>query len=265
MTDDVSRLEAIAAHKRHELAAVQAATPLAVVRQRALREVPPRDFLGALRAVGFALIAELKRASPAAGKISDTLDAADLARRYVAGGAQALSVWTDTRYFDGYPEMVRQIRAAVPVPVLRKDFILEPYQVYESRGLGADAVMLIAALLEVSTLRVLIELCQDLGMAAAVAVHRDVDVDRALAAGARAIFIHNRDVGTFEVDLGKTLRMRQRIPAGILVVSESGIATPADVALVRDHVDAVLVGMGLMAKDDPQATLRALLQAGKAR
>ncbi len=231
------------------------------MRERAQRAAPPRDFLGALRA-GFAVIAEIKRASPAAGTISDDLDAAALARRYVAGGAQALSVWTDARYFNGTPELLRQMRAAVSVPVLRKDFILEPYQVYESRAIGADAVLLIAALLDVPALCGLIDLCGDLGMAAAVDAHREEDVDRAVAAGARAIFIHNRDVGTFAVDIGKTVRFRQRIPSGILVVSESGIGTPADIARLRGHVDGVLVGTALMASPDPEATVRALLTAG---
>lgn len=208
------------------------------------------------------MIAEIKRASPAAGKISDDLDAAALARRYVAGGAQALSVWTDERYFNGTPDLLRQMQAAVAVPILRKDFILEPYQVYESRAIGADAVLLIAALLDVPVLRGLIDLCADLGMAAAVDAHREVDVDRAVAAGAPAIFIHNRDVGTFAVDIGRTVRFRQRIPSGILVVSESGIGTPADIARLRGHVDGVLVGTALMTSPNPEATVRALLTAG---
>jgi indole-3-glycerol phosphate synthase len=208
---------------------------------------------------GFAVIAEIKRASPAAGPISNDLDAAALARRYVAGGARAVSVWTDARYFNGDAAMVAQIRRAVPVPVLRKDFILDPYQVYESRAIGADAVLLIAALLQAPLLRGLIGLCSELGMAAAVDAHRAVDVDSAVEAGAQAIFIHNRDVGTFEVDIGKTLRFRRRIPKGILVVSESGIGTPADIARVCGHVDAVLVGTALMQSPDPEATVRLLL------
>lgn len=208
------------------------------------------------------MIAEIKRASPAAGKISHDLDAAALARRYVAGGAQALSVWTDARSFNGTPDLLRQMRAAVAAPILRKDFILEPYQVYESRAIGADAVLLIAALLDVPVLRGLIDLCADLGMAAAVDAHREVDVDRAVAAGAPAIFIHNRDVGTFAVDIGKTVRFRQRIPSGILVVSESGIGTPDDIARLRGHVDGVLVGTALMTSPNPEATVRALLAAG---
>ncbi|MGQ0548894.1 MAG: indole-3-glycerol phosphate synthase TrpC [Armatimonadota bacterium] len=263
MSGDISRLESIAAHTRGQVAMAAAAIPLDEIRRRARLEPPARNFLGALSTPGVALIAEIKKASPAAGTISDTLDPADLARRYVAGGATALSVWTEGRYFHGYPAMVREMRAAAPVPVLRKDFILEPYQMYESRAVGADAVLLIAALLETLALGALIRLADDLGMAAAVDVHRDVDVDTAVAAGAKTIFIHNRDVGTFNVDLDKTVRMRSRIPSGVVVVSESGISTPEHVALLRDHVDAVLVGMGLMTSPDPQATMRALIAAGR--
>ncbi len=263
MISDVSRLEGIAAYKRLEVAAAKDSVPLSVVRERAKREGPPRDFLGALRAAGLRIIAEIKQASPAAGKISDNLDAAALARRYVAGGADALSVWTDARFFNGYPELLQRARAAVSVPMLRKDFILEPYQIYESRAIGADAVLLIAALLEVPVLRDLIDLCAHLGMVGAIDVHRESDVDRAVAAGAKAILIHNRDVATFEVDLGKTLRFRPRIPPGILVISESGIMTPADVARIRDHVDAILVGTALMTSADPEATLQNLRSVGR--
>ncbi len=262
-TTGISRLEAIAAYKRLEVAAAKNSVPFSFVRERAEKEGSPRDFIGALRAATLTVIAEIKRASPAAGKISDNLNAAALAQRYVAGGANALSVWTDARFFNGHPDLLQEARAAVPVPVLRKDFILEPYQVYESRAIGSDAVLLIAALLEVPELRDLIDLCAHLGMVGAVDVHRESDVDRAVTAGAKAILIHNRDVGTFEVDLGKTLRFRPRIPPSILVISESGIMTPADVALLRDQVDAILVGTALMASEDPEATLKTLQNAGR--
>ncbi len=245
------------------MATAKKAEPLGVVCRRAEEGGPPRDFLGALRAARLAVIAEIKQASPAAGKISDNLDAAALAKRYVAGGANALSVWTDARFFDGHAELLRKARAAVPVPVLRKDFILEPYQIYESRAIGADAVLLIAALLEVPVLCDLIDLCAHLGMVGAVDVHREADVDRAVTAGAKAILIHNRDVETFEVDLGKTLRFRPRIPTSILVISESGIMTPADVVLLRDQVDAILIGTALMASEDPEVTLKNLQNAGR--
>lgn len=229
----------------------------------ASREPPARDFLGALRADGVAVIGEIKRASPAAGRISDDVDAAALARRFVDGGAAALAVWTDARHFNGDLGLLRAMRGAATVPVLRKDFIVDAYQVYESRAAGADAVMLIAAILDRSLLRDLLGLCAHLDMAAPVSVHREVDVETALSAGARAVFIHNRNVETFETDLAVTIRFRPRIPAGVVVVSESGISRPADVARLRGHVDAVLVGTGLMSSDDPVTVVRALRDAGR--
>jgi len=156
------------------------------------------------------------------------------------------------------------VRAAVPVPILRKDFILDDYQVYESRALGADAVLLIASALDQASLRELIILAASLGMTALVEVHTETEVDRALAAHAEMIGINNRDLRTFKVDLETTTRLRARIPAGVLVVSESGIETPADVQRVcRAGIDAILVGTALMASPDPAAHLRALRLAAE--
>jgi indole-3-glycerol phosphate synthase len=262
MADDVSRLVAIAAEKRREVEEAKRVIPPDVMRAQALAADPARDFESALRG-GFRLIGEVKRASPAAGRISDDVDAAAMARAFVAGGAHAPAVWTDAKRFNGDLALLREMRAATAVPVLRKEFILEPYQVYESRAAGADAILLIAAILGASTLRDLIALAASLGMAAPVSVHREVDVDAAASAGARIVFVHNRNVGDFTVDLGKTALFKRRVPAGVLVVSESGIATPQDVAAVRPHADAVLVGMGLMASADPAETVRGLLHAGR--
>jgi indole-3-glycerol phosphate synthase len=259
---DVSRLLEIAAHKRAELAAAGAAARLAELTRRARHGPPLRDFLGALRAPGFAVIAEIKRASPAAGTIDASLDAAEQARRLAAAGAHALSVWTDRRYFDGYPEMVREARDAAPLPVLRKDIFLDVSQVYESRALGADAIMLIAAVLDAGPLRALRETAEGLGMAVAFSVHRDRDIETARDAGATTFFIHNRDVGSFDVDLARTASMRALIPDDALVVSESGITGADDVVAIRDYVDGVLVGTGLMDADDPQAKVRELVDAG---
>ena len=259
-----SILETIAAHKRLEVAAAEVVASTDVVRERAGQASPPRDFAGVLRG-GFSLIAEIKRTSPAAGTIRKRLgpeEAAELARQYVAGGARAISVLTDLRFFGGTPDHLQAARAAVAAPVLRKDFMLEPYQIYESRAMGADAVLLITALLDLAALRTLIALCHGLGMAALVEVHTEEEVEMALGAGAGLIGINNRDLRTFEVDLQTTARLRERVPPGILVVSESGIATPADVARLRPHVDAVLVGTALMASPDPAATVRALLNGG---
>jgi indole-3-glycerol phosphate synthase len=258
----IARLDAIATGKRHEVRAAQAVLPLDALAARARNEPPARGFLTALRGDGIAVIGEVKRASPAAGPIRDDVDAAALARRFVAGGAAALAAWTDRRHFNGDLDLLRTMRAAVAVPVLRKDFIVDPYQVFESRAGGADAVMLIAAILDAHTLRDLLGLCDELAMAAPVSVHREVDVDTAIEAGARAVFIHNRDVETFETDLAVTRRFRPRIPPGVLVVSESGIGVPADVTGLRGYVDAVLVGTGLMTSDEPEAVVRSLREAG---
>lgn len=250
-------LDAIVAHKREELARSRA--PLDAVRGQALGAPPPRDFAAALRRGRCALIAEVKAASPSAGVIRRPFDPVELARAYEAGGADALSVLTDRRFFAGDPEHLRGVRAAVRLPVLRKDFILDPYQVYEARALGADAVLLIAAILNDAQLRELSALAEELGMAALVEVHTEEELERALACGARIVGINNRDLRTFQVDLEVTLRLRPRIPDGVLVVSESGIEHGEQVRrLAEAGVHAVLVGTALASAQDPARTLRAL-------
>lgn len=258
-------LEAIVARKRDEVSAAHAAIPLEEVKARAAAADSPRDFAGALRA-GFAVIAEIKPASPVTGKFRERMnpaEAAGLARRYEAGGARALSVLTDETFFGGGSDLLRAARAAVAVPVLRKDFVLEPYQVYETRAMGADAVLLITALLEPSVLRDLVALCRDLEMGALVEVHSEEEIAAAVSAGARMMGINNRDLHSFIVDVDTTIRLRPRVPPGVLVVSESAIATPGDVARLRPHVDAVLVGTALMSSDDPTAAVRALVNGGR--
>jgi indole-3-glycerol phosphate synthase len=258
-------LETIVARKREEVAGARAAVPLEEMQFLAEEADPPRDFAGALRA-GFAVIAEIKPASPITGRLREGVDpteAADLARRYEAGGARALSVLTDKRFFGGGRDLLAAARAAVTLPVLRKDFVLEPYQIYETRAMGADAVLLITALLAPPLLRELTALCHALAMDALAEVHTEAEVATAASAGARIIGINNRDLRTFAVDLGVTARLRTTIPAGLLVVSESGIATSGDVARLRPHVDAILVGTVLMTSDDPAAAVRALAHAGR--
>lgn len=257
-----SILETIAAHKRREIAAAKAVVPLHTLKEQARRAPPTLEFRGTLERAGFSVIAEIKQASPSAGQIREVVEPAEIARQYVAGGARAISVVTDRHFFGGSPEHLKTVRAAVSVPVLRKDFILEAYQVHESRVLGADAVLLIAALLDQASLRELLVLAASLAMEALVEVHTEGEVEQALAADADLIGINNRDLRTFEVDLDTTARLRTRIPPGVLVVSESGISTPADVARVRPYADAILVGTTLMASDDPAAMIRALLNGG---
>jgi indole-3-glycerol phosphate synthase len=258
-------LEQIARHKRVEVAVAMAMVSPATVRERARKAPPPRDFAGVLRSGHLALIAEIKRRSPASGLLRSQVDAAALAREYVAGGARALSVVTDGRFFGGRAEDLVAARAAVGVPVLRKDFVLEPYQVYESRALGADALLLIAALLDLPALGALVALCADLGMAPLVEVHSEGEAEAALRAGARLIGINNRDLHTFAVDLETTARLRARLPRDVLVVSESGIHTAADVTRLRPYADAVLVGTALMQSEQPAAAVRALLNGGNER
>lgn len=216
----------------------------------------------ALAGPGLRVIAEVKAASPSAGLLREDLDVTDLAGRYAQGGACALSVLTDQKFFRGAPEHVQLARAAADLPVLRKDFTLDAYHVYEARALGADAVLLIAAVLEDRQLQELIELAGRLGMAALVEVHTEAEADRALAAGARLVGINNRDLRTFRVDLATTERLRSRLPDSVLVVSESGIDSPEDVRRVWEAgVRAVLVGSALVRSPDPGAKLRQLRDA----
>lgn len=252
-------LDEMVAHKRLELREAVATLPEDVVRTRAVRASPPWNFAAALRTEAVAVIAEIKAASPSAGVIRAGADPVALARAYEEGGAQAISVLTDRRFFGGAHEHLTAVRDAVSLPVLRKDFTLAPYHVYEARALGADAVLLIAAILDDGSLMELRELAESLGMAALVEVHTEAEVHRAVAAGARIVGINNRNLKTFTVDLQTTLRLRPLVPGGVVVVSESGIETAADVARVCSAcIDGILVGTALMTSLDPAAHLREL-------
>lgn len=258
----MSILDRIVLHKQQELEVLRRAVPEAEMARRAASAPPPRPFLDALARPGLQVIAEVKGASPSAGVLRESLDVAELAQQYAHGGACALSVLTDREFFRGAPEHVPLARAATDLPVLRKDFILDAYQVYEARALGADAVLLIAAVLQGRQLQQLRELAEALGMAALVEVHTEEEVDRALEAGARLVGINNRDLRTFRVDLATTERLRPRIPASVPVVSESGIERPEDVRRVwAAGVRAVLVGSALVRSPDPAAKLRELREA----
>lgn len=258
-------LAEILAHKRAEVAAQKARWPLDQVQTQARRQPPPRDFAAALRsAPDLAIIAEVKRASPSAGAIRPDADPVELARCYARAGAAAISVLTDHRFFRGSLDDLVRVRQAVDRPVLRKDFLIDPYQVWEARAAGADAVLLIVAALADVDLIALQALANDLGMAALVEVHTAEEVERALRAEARLIGINNRDLRTFTVDLTTTERLRPLIPPDRLVVSESGIQTAADVArLRRAGVRAVLVGEALMRAPDPAVRLREFQEAGR--
>lgn len=262
----MSLLDEIVGHKLREVAASRVMRPIEAVREAVPAAPPPRDFAGALRRAGPALIAEIKTASPSAGAIRPRADIAAVARAYERAGAAAISVLTDRAYFGGSADDLVAARGAVSVPVLRKDFVVDPYQVYESRALGADAILLIAAILGDDDLASLHDLARHLGMAALVEVHTPDQADAAVRIGAQVIGINNRNLDTLAVDLATTARVRPRIPADRIVVSESGITGPNDVrALAAAGADAILVGTTLMASRDPEEAARALLLSSQAK
>lgn len=231
---------------------------LADLRARAADQPPARIFGAALRGDGLQLIAEIKRASPSAGPIADT-DPAERARVYEGGGAAALSVLTEPRRFGGSLDDLVGARAACSLPVLRKDFLCEPFHLVEARAYGADAVLLIVSALERNELADLHALATELGLDVLVEVHVESEVGPALAAGARIVGINARNLATLEVDLSQIARVRPSIPAGITVVGESGIGSRADVEPLEGTVDAILVGETLMRADNPAATIAELL------
>jgi indole-3-glycerol phosphate synthase len=256
-------LRSILATKRAEVAAARAAEPLEAVERKARAAPPPRDFAGALRdkiAAGKpAVIAEIKRASPSKGLLREHFDPAAIARSYAAAGAACLSVLTDREYFQGAPEHLAEARAACALPVLRKDFVIEPYQVYEARALGADCILLIAAALAPGDMRGLERLAQGLGMAVLIEVHDGRELDAALELQTPLLGINNRDLRTFETRLETTLDLLARVPAEKLVITESGILAPADVERMRQAgVGAFLVGEAFMRSPEPGKALNTL-------
>ena len=251
-------LDEILAHKRTELAASQARLkPAELARRAEAITEPTRGFRRALEtAPEPRIIAEVKRRSPSRGEIRPDLDPVACACAYAAGGAAALSVLTDARYFGGDLAYLAQIRAAVELPLLRKDFLLDVYQVDEARVAGADAVLLIVAALERPVLARLLERCRELSLDSLVEVHDAAELETALGAGADLLGINNRDLRTFETDLGVAEALAPRVPAGGLVVAESGIFGPADVArLAAAGAQAFLVGESLMREQDVNTAL----------
>ncbi len=259
MSDILQRILAV---KREEVAAARAQKPLAALRAEAEAQPPPRDFAGAIRAKvsrgGTAVIAEIKKASPSKGVIRTDFRPAEIARSYAAHGAACLSVLTDRQFFQGAPEYLQEARAACALPVLRKDFIVDEYQVVEARAMGADCILLIVA--AVARMRELEALAHELGMAVLVEVHDAAELDLALQLRTPLIGINNRNLRTFEVSLQTTLDLLPRIGSDRIVVTESGIATPSEVALMRGNgVNAFLVGEAFMRASDPGDALRQLL------
>lgn len=259
-------LDEIALYKREEVARAKRERPQALVEMRARKTSVARGFRAALAArrdTGrYGLIGEIKKASPSKGVIRADFDAALLARAYEDGGAACLSVLTDTPSFQGAPEHLTAARAAATLPVLRKDFLIDTYQVSEARAWGADCILVIAAILRDGEARALIEEARRWRMDALVEVHDEHERDRALALGADMIGINNRDLKTFATDPGVTLRLAPGIPASVLVVAESGLATPEDLRRLADAgVTTFLIGESLMRADDVAAATRALLSA----
>ena len=257
-------LDEILAHKRTEVAERTARFSEAAVVERAKAAPPARDFRAALTRPGVAIISEIKRQSPAKGALRLDMDAPTMARTYAAAGAAAISVLTDEKYFKGSDADLIAVREAVDVPVLRKDFVVDPYQVYEARALGADAVLLIVRALTRDDIVELSALADSLGMAALVEAHTAEEIETALDAGATLLGINNRDLTRMVVDVATTERLRPLVPSGVTLVSESGIRTADDVARLRlIGVDAALVGEALVTAPDAGALLGALLAAGR--
>ena len=256
-------LERILAVKREEVAQAKAAKPLAVIEAEARAQPPARDFVGAIRARVAAgqpaVIAEIKKASPSKGVIRADFRPSEIAADYAAHGAACLSVLTDRQFFQGAPEFLQAARAACGLPVLRKDFLVDPYQIVEARAMGADAILLIAAALDLATMQAFEATADELGLGVLVEVHDGDELERALQLKTPLIGINNRNLRTFDVSLQTTLDLLPRVPAGRVVVAESGVLTGEDVAVLRDHqVHAFLVGEAFMRAPQPGEALAVL-------
>ncbi len=251
-------LDKIIEHKRAEVAVLKKKHSLD---HSAPAGLPPaRDFRGALNKKGPAVIAEVKRKSPSKGVLRESLDPLKLAGVYESNGAAAISVLTDGRFFGGSSDDLRTISNAARIPVLRKDFIIDPFQIYESRMIGADAVLLIARILDGAKLQEYLEIARSLGLAALVEIHNRADAEKAVASGAEIIGINNRDLTTFITDIRTTFNLLSCIPEGKTIVSESGINTRTDIVLLQNAgVNAFLIGEALVKAEDPGLRLRELL------
>ena len=253
-------LDAILAAHRERAAADR--RPITVLQEAAAGAGQARDFAGALAAPGMAVIAEIKRRSPSKGPLHPGLDPAIVAKEYASGGAAALSVLTDEPHFGGSPADLVAARAACDLPVLRKDFTVGEADVYDARGMGADAVLLIVAALDDDQLAGFHELAVSIGLAVLVEAHDQREVERAIAVGARIVGVNQRDLVSFAVDTDRAVRVAGAIPEGVVRVAESGITGPADVQRLADAgYDAVLVGEHLVTSGDPAAAVRELRDA----
>jgi len=251
-------LDRIVAHKQEEVASLKQRG----IAEPAVEIPPPRGFMRALTEYqGVAIIAEAKKASPSKGIIRPDFDPVLIAENYLAGGAQAMSVLTDENFFQGSLSYIPMVRAAVPLPVLRKDFIVDALQIEEARVFGADAILLIAAILSTAQLEEYLAQAKELGMDVLVEVHDEAETEKALAAGSSLIGVNNRDLRDFSMDLSTTFRLQKLIPAEIPLVSESGISSHHDMQRLLAHgITAALIGESLMRSADPAKALRELRQ-----
>jgi indole-3-glycerol phosphate synthase len=253
-------LDKIVAQKREEVKQRKTVATMAYLQERIARQKPAVDFALALKGDHIRLIAEVKQASPSRGILTSNFSPTKLARTYAQGGAAAISVLTEGNYFWGNIEHLAVIREAVGLPLLRKDFIFDPYQVYESRAYGADALLLIATILSQGQLKELISLSHSVGLKCLVEVHNEGEVERAVLSAAEIIGINNRDLNTFAVDINTTRRLRPLVPKEKITVSESGIKNRKDIEKLRKwRVDAVLVGEALVTASDVRAKMKELL------
>ena len=258
-------LDEICEHKRNEVAHQKNIISLnalldVLVTTKAVTTSPARDFAARLRAPGMCLIAEVKKASPSRGLLFPDMDPAALSHEYEEAGADAISVLTDERYFQGSLENLRIVHNSVSLPCLRKDFIIDEYQIYEARVAQADAILLITRILSDMELHDFLQLAQSLGMVALVETNSEHEVDRALVQGAKIIGVNNRDLSTFHVDLETTLKLRHHVPSDVLLVAESGIHTREDVVRLEEAgVDAILVGESLVTSGNIRGKITELL------
>jgi len=254
-------LQEIVRVKVEEVSARKACLPLRKLEETIAGLAPPRDMIHAISEHRpMALISEIKRASPSVGVIQEEVDLCRHARAYEAGGACAISVLTESHFFKGDLSYLPRVREAISLPVLQKDFVLDPFQIYEGRASGADAILLIAALLDREELKDFVGLARELKMTPLVEIHDPFDLEKISALDLSLVGINNRDLKTFEVDLGTTLRLRREIPTGTKVISESGIKTPEDVRRLKEAgVDGILVGEILMRAPDPASKIKELL------
>lgn len=259
-----SILDKIVRHKAGEIKAAKHRSPIQEVISASRLAPPPRDFLAALtrgpQHGRVSLIAEVKKASPSKGLIREDFEPVEIAKAYVSGGASCISVLTDEEFFQGTLDYLRQIRSAVDLPLLRKDFILDEYQVYEARAAGADAVLLIAECLDPAQMKLLHERIVELGMTALVELYDVHNIPAVLACNPTLVGVNNRDLKTFEIDLQHSIRIKSSLPANLAMVSESGVFVRKDVELMHANgIDAVLVGESLMRADNISGAVAELI------